>query len=112
MPLAEHLGKWIPCRRHSVYEYVRTSEWLYKTTMKDDFPTTIRLGRHVCKENAFVEKSESKIPDHSHPCLVKTHDDTVFPATEYYSMHHPPPSLPVRENVTTENGDALFTSKK
>ena len=69
--------------------YVRTSKWLYKTTVKDYFLITIRLGRHACKQIAFVEEIESEIPDHSHPCLVKTHDDTVFPATEY-SIHHPP----------------------
>ena len=84
---------------------------MYKTTAKDDFPTTIRLGRHACKQNTFVEESESEIPDHSHPCLAETHDDTVFQATEY-SIHHPPPPLPVHENLTTENRDALFTSKR
>ena len=111
MPLDEHLGRWIPCRRHSVYEYTRTSEWLYKTTVKDDFPITIRLGRHACKENVFVEENESDIPDPSHSYLMVTQDDIVFPATAY-SMHRPPPPPPERENVMTENKDVLFTSKK
>ena len=49
MPLNEHLGKWIPCQRHSVYECTRTSEWLYKTTVDNSYPTAIRLGCHISR---------------------------------------------------------------
>ena len=101
------------CRRYLMPRYYCMSEPLSGSTKQQRRTTSQQpsVWGAMPAKNAFVEESESKIPDHSHPCLVETHDDTVFPATEY-SIHRPSPPLPVRENVTTENGDALFTSKK
>ena len=42
MPLDNRLGHWNCVGNHSIYEYVRTKEWLYKTTVKDFCPTTTR----------------------------------------------------------------------
>ena len=103
MPLDEHLGRWILCLRHSVYEYTRTSKWLYKTTVENSYPTTIRLGRHTSRRNVFVEESKSDIPDHSHHCLVTTQDGLVFPLTEY-SVFRPPLPPAMQENITAERG--------
>ena len=83
MPLDEHLGGRISCQRHSVYKYTMTSELLYKTTVDDSYPTTVCLGRHSSRHDAFVEDSESDVPDHSHPCFVTVQHDLGFPLTEH-----------------------------
>ena len=94
-----------------MYEYTRTSEWLYKTTAEDSYFTTTRLGHHTSKRNAFVEENKSDIPDHSHPCLVTVQDGLAFPLTEH-SVFHPPSPPTVHENITTENKESLLTSAK
>ena len=58
-----------------------------------------------------MEESKSDIPDHSHPCLVTTQDDFVFPLTEHNVFRPPPPPM-VQENITAENKESLLTSAK
>ena len=111
MPLDNRLGHWNQVDNHSIYEYVRTKEWLYRTTVEDFRPTTTRFKLHRLLLNVYVPDEESEIPEHSHPCLIKETSHGVMPLTVYQTNPTPSAEEP-REWISRLNEDLLWTSDK
>ena len=90
---------------------MRTKEWLYKTTIKDFYPTTTRYKQHSTLSNVYVPDEKSNIPEHSHPCLVETVPHGVMPLTLHQTNPLPAVTEP-QQRILRFNENVLWDSNK